>query len=301
MKINLVRNGVYPITRDSQGKKIGEIPETGYPVPGTIQGEGKLAGTPSIFIRTSGCNLRCSWCAPDGKLEICDTPFASHHADEKESRDVDEIVRTLKHNTGRIRHVVITGGEPATQPMPLVELVRSIKKKLRLHITLETNGTIYIPELTYWVDLFSISPKLSNSIPTPDKIKNMSRPVGKKFMDDHIRFRMNIPAIQQYINACYQTGSYYGDNPQSQPERRNEKDFQLKFVVSRETDAMEIKNTLLRKLHLVESSDVFLMPLGGSSEILAGTLPLAARLAVEYGWKLSPRLHIDIFDKKRRV
>ena len=66
----------------------------------SIQGEGKLAGVPSVFVRASGCNLRCVW---------CDTPYSSWQP-EGENLPVDEIVRqVLSHPAS---HVVITGGEP---------------------------------------------------------------------------------------------------------------------------------------------------------------------------------------------
>ena len=72
------------------------ISETFY----SLQGEGRLAGTPSVFIRTSGCNLRCVW---------CDTPYTSWRP-EGPSWPIDRILRAVeKHPT---RHVVITGGEP---------------------------------------------------------------------------------------------------------------------------------------------------------------------------------------------
>src|SRR5258705_1762757 len=90
----------------------------------SIQGEGKLAGVPSVFVRASGCNLRCTW---------CDTPYASWEP-EGDAPAVDEIVsRVAAFNT---KHVVLTGGEPMIMPdiAPLCDalLVRGH------HITLQT-------------------------------------------------------------------------------------------------------------------------------------------------------------------
>lgn len=121
--------------------RIAEI----YP---SLQGEGRLTGTPSIFVRASGCNLRC-W--------FCDTPFTSW-SPEGEDLAVDEIV-------GRImlldqRHVVLTGGEPMLFA-ELVPVARQLRE-LGRHITIETAGTLDLP---VECDLMSISPKLANSAP----------------------------------------------------------------------------------------------------------------------------------------
>jgi hypothetical protein len=71
----------------------------------SVQGEGELTGVPSVFVRTSGCNLRCAW---------CDTPYASWQPEGKQ-RSLPEILREIEaHPT--TRHVVLTGGEPMIAP-----------------------------------------------------------------------------------------------------------------------------------------------------------------------------------------
>ncbi len=114
----------------------------------SLQGEGSLVGVPSIFIRTSGCNLRCRW---------CDTPYTSWQPEGAEwtlERILDEV---KSHGA---RHVVVTGGEPMIAPeiLPLTERLRAAGR----HITIETAGTVFEPVAC---DLMSISPKLSNSTP----------------------------------------------------------------------------------------------------------------------------------------
>ncbi len=114
----------------------------------SIQGEGSLVGVPSAFVRTSGCNLRCSW---------CDTPYTSWQPEGAElplSRILDEV------RAHPARHVVVTGGEPMIAPeiVPLTEQLRDAG----LHITIETAGTVFKPVAC---DLMSISPKLANSTP----------------------------------------------------------------------------------------------------------------------------------------
>jgi len=114
----------------------------------SLQGEGSLVGVPSVFIRTSGCNLRCSW---------CDTPYTSWKP-EGADMPLDQILDQVRAHPAR--HVVVTGGEPMIAPeiVPLTERLRG----LGLHITIETAGTVFEPVAC---DLMSISPKLSNSTP----------------------------------------------------------------------------------------------------------------------------------------
>ena len=114
----------------------------------SIQGEGSLIGVPSVFIRTSGCNLRCTW---------CDTPYTSWQP-EGDSLSVQEIVDGVA--AFGCGHVVITGGEPLIAP-ELAELAERIGAT-GAHITVETAGTVF-QELH--CDLMSISPKLANSTP----------------------------------------------------------------------------------------------------------------------------------------
>lgn len=143
----------------------------------SIQGEGKLAGVPSVFIRTSGCNLRCAW---------CDTPYASWRT-EGDNLCIEEIVGRLA--TWPCRHVVITGGEPLIQP-ELSELCLALKAA-RYHITLETAATLYQP---LEIDLASLSPKLANSTPR--------RGDSGRFAASHDQNRLNISAIQQFMKTA---------------------------------------------------------------------------------------------------
>ncbi|HEX2228773.1 MAG TPA: 7-carboxy-7-deazaguanine synthase QueE [Candidatus Binatia bacterium] len=114
----------------------------------SIQGEGRLIGVPSVFIRTSGCNLRCVW---------CDTPFTSWKP-EGRHWSIDEIAgEVAKYPT---RFLVITGGEPFLAPE--LEALTGVLKQRGGHITIETAATIFKPVTC---DLLSMSPKLANSTP----------------------------------------------------------------------------------------------------------------------------------------
>jgi 7-carboxy-7-deazaguanine synthase len=111
----------------------------------SIQGEGILIGVPSVFVRTSGCNLRCTW---------CDTPYTSWQP-EGEERDIESVIEEVDSYSAS--HVVVTGGEPMIAPQ-IVDLTHRLKQ----HITIETAGTV---DAQVRCDLMSISPKLANSTP----------------------------------------------------------------------------------------------------------------------------------------
>lgn len=116
----------------------------------SLQGEGELSGVPSVFIRTSGCNLRCVW---------CDTPYASWNP-EGTRQSVDLLLRAVEaHHAAR--HVVITGGEPMIAP-GIRDLARELKQR-DYHVTIETAATIAPDGIA--CDLASMSPKLLNSAP----------------------------------------------------------------------------------------------------------------------------------------
>lgn len=118
----------------------------------SLQGEGELTGVPSVFVRTSGCNLRCAW---------CDTPYASWNP-EGELRTVPQLVALVQEHRAA-RHVVLTGGEPmiAKDIRPLAAELKS----LGYHITIETAATVAPDGIA--CDLASLSPKLINSAPDP--------------------------------------------------------------------------------------------------------------------------------------
>jgi len=119
----------------------------------SLQGEGELAGMPSVFVRVAGCNLRCTW---------CDTPYASWNP-EGEPRTVAEILAAVERFPSR--YVVLTGGEPMLAP-EIHELAAGLRATGR-HLTIETAATIAPDGIA--CDLASLSPKLANSTPNPEQ------------------------------------------------------------------------------------------------------------------------------------
>jgi 7-carboxy-7-deazaguanine synthase len=137
----------------------------------SLQGEGTLAGVPSFFVRTSGCNLRCRW---------CDTPYTSW-LPEGERRPADELVDAAV--ASGLRHVVVTGGEPLLQ-REIGRLTKGLAEA-GLHITVETAGTVDPP---FHCDLLSLSPKTANSDPPG--------PAGER----HRRLRGDLEPMRRLID-----------------------------------------------------------------------------------------------------
>ncbi|MBN2065275.1 MAG: radical SAM protein [Candidatus Thermoplasmatota archaeon] len=94
----------------------------------SIQGEGKQSGQPTIFIRITGCNLRCSF---------CDTAYAYYEGTEMTISQILERIKTYP-----CKEVCVTGGEPLLQE-GLIELLNALLKK-SYRVTVETNGSILI-------------------------------------------------------------------------------------------------------------------------------------------------------------
>jgi 7-carboxy-7-deazaguanine synthase len=251
-------------------------PATRIPISETfisIQGEGKLTGVPSLFIRTSGCNLRCTW---------CDTPYASWKPDG-EQRTVDSLIEEARAAAAKgVRHVVVTGGEPMMFAQT-TELTRRLAMPREqggagMHITIETAGTV-IPDgggggVT--CHLMSISPKLSNSAPVND-----ARDPGGVWAKRHEERRLNVPVLQRLLDEFPGTATA---------------DRQLKFVIASEADLAEI-DELLSRLRGWKPADILLMPEGTPPS--AERRDAAVRLCMERGWRYCHRLHLDLFGNVR--
>ena len=217
----------------------------------SIQGEGILAGVPSHFIRTSGCNMRCRW---------CDTPYTSWEP-EGERRPVAELVDGAV--TSGVRHVVVTGGEPLLQ-REIGALTASLTAA-GLHITVESAGTVDPP---FHCDLLSLSPKTANSDP------------ADRHRDRHRRLRFDrAPAVRLLKRF---------------PEH------QLKFVVEDAEDMPEILE-MLAGFGQVEPARVLLMAQGRTVDEVTERAPAVSGLCLEYGFRYTPRLHLDLFGGGRGV
>jgi 7-carboxy-7-deazaguanine synthase len=220
----------------------------------SLQGEGELAGVPSVFVRTSGCNLRCNW---------CDTPYASWQPEGK-AMTVDEIVAAVVAHPAR--HVVLTGGEPMIAP-GIHELAAALKKS-GYHITMETAATIAPGDIA--CDLASLSPKLLNSAPDAR--------LDATWRQKHETLRWQPDVVRAWLDR----GGY-----------------QLKFVVARESDLVEIEAMLTELSRDIPRTKVLLMPEGITVEGLRARAVWLAESCKARGYRYAPRLQVELYGNRR--
>jgi 7-carboxy-7-deazaguanine synthase len=216
----------------------------------SLQGEGLLTGIPSVFVRLAGCPLRCKW---------CDTKYAW---DNQAGNDysIEKICQTVQQ--GRSKFIVITGGEPIINS-DLPQLLQKLKS-LGKHITVETAGIAFIPDLA--CDLMSISPKLGNS--TPDELE---------FAKAHEALKLDIDVLRKLL------GNY---------------NYQLKFVVDSQDDLAEIQQTI-EKVGNVDPEKVMLMPQAATRDELLAKSPMVAEMCKRAGFAFCQRLQILLWDNTK--
>ncbi|WP_166822260.1 7-carboxy-7-deazaguanine synthase QueE [Thalassoroseus pseudoceratinae] len=155
----------------------------------SIQGEGRYVGVPSVFLRTSGCNLRC-W--------FCDTPETSWEPRGQHMPLEDVTAKLLESECD---HAVLTGGEPllVSEMVPLTESLSQAGKV----ITIETAGTVFLP---VQADLISLSPKLANSTPSLER--------SERWHYRHEELRHQPDVIQQFVQEYDYQIKFVVDRPE---------------------------------------------------------------------------------------
>jgi len=224
----------------------------------SLQGEGMLAGTPSVFIRLAGCPLRCRW---------CDTKYAW---DFQAGEDLEPPQIMERVNRWPCRFIVLTGGEPMTGPdlaarAGLADLTGRLKT-LGKHITIETAGVLFVPDLA--CDLMSISPKLTDATMRQPGSAESREPVGS-----------DLQAIRQLIRAY---------------------PYQVKFVIASPRDIDGVQD-MLKELGPLETERVMLMPQAATVEELHGRSTMVAELCKQTGLRFGQRLQIQLWGQRRGV
>jgi 7-carboxy-7-deazaguanine synthase len=216
----------------------------------SLQGEGFFAGSPSMFIRLAGCPLRCCW---------CDTKYA-RDSEAGHYYSVDKVVEGAEQTDSKF--VVITGGEPMLDP-DLPELVRQLKI-LKKHITIETAGITFIPDMP--CDLMSISPKLDNSAPFDHEIA-----------ERHDNLRLDLAVLGKLVDNY---------------------EYQLKFVIDSPDDLPQIQQ-ILEEVGNIDPLKVMLMPQASTRREFLQKAPLVAEMCRKSGFAFGQRLHILLWDGQK--
>ena len=146
----------------------------------SLQGEGYFTGTPAVFVRFSGCNLKC--------------PFCDTQHTEGVKMTTDEIIKEI--NRYPARHIVLTGGEPS---LFIDEtFVASIKEKTGKFIAIETNGTHSLPQNIDWITLspkFEFCNDANLAITECNELKVV-------FHDQDLSIYDNIKAAHRFLQPC---------------------------------------------------------------------------------------------------
>lgn len=236
----------------------------------SIQGEGKSLGRPSVFVRTSLCNLHCIWCDTDYTWNWKNTRFA-HVNDQKPGYQkfdkkewiatcaIAEVVQAIRVH--HCKNIILTGGEPMLQQaalVPLMDQLRQLDPGYRFEV--ETNGTLVAqPDFDARIDQYNVSPKLENS--------NNPRKLREK------------PAAYRFF-------------------AQNDKAF-FKFVVAEKSDLAEILELLHR--YAIAPEKVWLMPEGNQRQTLTRRRQWLVEICKAQGFNYTDRLHIQIWGSRKGV
>ena len=237
-----------------------------------VQSEGSRQGRPTVAVRTTGCTHRC-WFGEGG---WCDSWYTSIHP-EKGKFTFNDIVKMYDENP-HIKEMMLTGGAPTMHPALVNELTHFANERGIL-ITMETEGSHFI-ETDFPIGLLSISPKFSNSVPRVGILTPLGKEVDQKFVDQHNKYRLNIPEIKKMIEF--------------------HSDYHLKPVWDgTEENLAEIE--AFRVELGVPKDKTWIMPAGDTAEELTRMYPISIEMCTREGYNWTGRDHIIAYGQKRGV
>ena len=237
-----------------------------------VQSEGSRFGRPTIAIRTTGCTHRCYF----GEGGWCDSWYTSIHP-EKGIFTFNDIVKIYDENP-QVKEMMLTGGSPTMHPALVNELTHFAHER-NIIITIETEGSHYI-ETDYPINLLSLSPKFSNSVPVVGAVTPGGKVVDQKFVDTHNRKRLNTTAIKQMIEFH----SDYHYKPVWDGTQKN-------------LDEIEAYRVELG----IPKDKTYIMPAGDTRETLIKMYSLVFEMVAEHGYNMTGRDHIIAYNTERGV
>ena len=237
-----------------------------------VQSEGSRFGRPTIAVRTTGCTHRCYF----GEGGWCDSWYTSIHP-EKGTFTFNDIIKIYDENP-HVKEMMLTGGSPTMHPTLVNELTHFAHER-DIIITIETEGSHFV-ETDYPINLLSLSPKFSNSIPVVGAVTPGGVTVDQKFVNIHNRKRMNTEAIKQMID--FHDDYHFKPVWDGTQENLDEiEDYRIHFNIPKDK--------------------TYIMPAGDTRETLIEMYPKVFDLCAEHGYNMTGRDHIIAFDTQRMV
>ena len=234
----------------------------------SIQGEGQYQGYPALFFRLQNCNLFCGRPTDSEYKEkapgckwVCDTIAVWMEGEPMTNKDVidkmEEKGYIEKLKEGA--HLILTGGEPLLQQNGLVDFVNEITQYMGMkpYVEVETNGTITPTE-----EFDNVVDRYNVSA----KLQNSGNPKPLRYKP--------------------QTLQYHRDNPKSI----------FKFVTLDNEDTNEILEDFVKPFDIPREK-IWLMPGAYDREELQTNSPAVAELCKKYGYRMSTRMHVEIWNK----
>lgn len=237
-----------------------------------VQSEGSRQGYPTIVIRTTGCTHRCYF----GEGGWCDSWYTSIHP-EKGKYSFQSII-DMYDNNPHIKEMMLTGGAPTMHPKLVNELTHFAKER-EIFITMETEGSHFLPT-DYPINLLSISPKFSNSIPILGAVTPEGKVADERMIMQHNKFRLNKEAIKQSIE-------YHSD-------------YHIKPVLDKDLKIYGEVYKFLEDLE-IPNEKVWMMPAGDTRDALFESYPVVMDFVRDKGYRFTGRAHIMAFNDQREV
>ena len=237
-----------------------------------VQSEGSRQGYPTIVIRTSGCTHRCYF----GEGGWCDSWYTSIHP-EKGTFCFQDIIDMYEANP-HIKEMMLTGGSPTMHPALVNELTHFANEK-NIFITIETEGSHFL-RTDYPINLLSISPKFSNSVPVAGVKTPQGAITDEKMIKQHNKFRLNKEAIKESIEYHL--------------------DYHIKPVLDKDLTMVGEVEEFLKDLE-IPNHKVWAMPAGDDRESLFESYGPVMNFVRDRGWRFTGRAHIMAFNTERCV